>query len=60
MKNIDILRTFDANGDADVFKREAVDEDTALNILLPGPGFLVIVGRYAYFQRFIIDPRVCL
>ena len=60
IENIIILMTFDANGDTDVFKGEAVDKDTGLIIPLPGPGPLFIVGRYAYFQLFIIDPRVRL
>ena len=29
-------------------------------IPLPGPGPMFIVGRHAYFQLFVIDPRVTM
>ena len=50
------LYTFDATGTVDQFRRSAsVDEEL---LLLPGPGPMYVVGRYAYFQLFVIDPRV--
>ena len=52
-----ILQTFDANGDIDSFKEEAANDD-GVPIPLPGPGPLIVVGRHAYFQLFVIDPRV--
>ena len=51
-----LLSTFDAAGEVDVFRGEAKSGGQLL--LLPGPGPLVVVGMYAYFQLFVIDPRV--
>ena len=59
IEDIFILQTFDAVGSVDAFKGEASNEDGVL-IPLPGPGPLIVVGRHAYFQLFIIDPRVSM
>ena len=57
--NILVLITFDANGDIDVFRGGGRGkEDFEALIRFPGPGPMFIVGIQAYFQLFIIDPRV--
>ena len=57
--NILVLITFDANGDIDVF-RGGGGQRRIFEALIrfPGPGPMFIVGIQAYFQLFIIDPRV--
>ena len=56
IENIVTLKTFGANGTMDTFKGEARANGGL--ILLPGPGPLIVVGRDAFFQLFVIDPRV--
>ena len=55
--NILVLTTIDTNGDIDVFRCEGKGDSGAL-IRFSGPGPMFIVGRHAYFQLFVIDPRV--
>lgn len=50
------LHTFDAEGSIDEFRENGQDDKGRL-IPFPGPGPLYIVGRHAYFQLFVIDPR---
>ena len=54
---MDTLFTFDGNGQLDVFK-ESAKSDSGAVLLLPGPGPMFVVGSIAYFQLFVIDPRV--
>ncbi len=51
------LFTFDDNGRLDLFK-ESAQSDSGVTLLLPGPGPMYVVGSVAYFQLFVIDPRV--
>jgi hypothetical protein len=49
-----VLQTFDAEGKSSNY---VGDVNSMNNPHFFGPGPLVILGRYAYFQLFLIDPR---
>ncbi len=59
MRDVFTLYTFDASGKIDTFTTDARGGDDGKQLLLlPGPGPMFVVGRYAYLQLFVVDPRV--
>jgi hypothetical protein len=56
-EGIRVLQTFNALGEIDAYVTRVSGPRAEVYPHFFGPGPLIIIGAYAYFQLFIIDPR---